>query len=69
MSTWFKDFVSGIGSVLDIWPSAPPLVSKPAFMRVSERDRLAADWKQVGHHLARARRSATETADEHAQGK
>jgi len=44
---WLKNFLKGMGSVMEIFPSPP----KNPFDNISDHERLASDWKQVGNDL------------------
>lgn len=54
MGKKLKNFLEGVGGILQIAPSAPSVMVRPHFLCVSDSQRLASDWDRVGLHLHRA---------------
>jgi hypothetical protein len=63
MGEVIRQFLSGAGSILDIYPERRPAISRPDFMRVSDSERIKSDWLRVGGHLQNALSKVTEEAN------
>lgn len=65
MSKNISHFLSGAGSVLQLWPSTPFIIRRPDFLRGSPGQRISSDWERVGSHLLRSMQNEIRSVSKH----